>query len=382
MTRLAYGLVAVLALSCSPGGGGGEETPVGGEPGTGGVIDGTGGGGAGGAGGGAGGGVGGAPEGGMVGGGEPPPPPPINNETPIEERCPDAQTGTFLLVLYPDRVDAYRQRDFNVSYFCTFLDLAGNGINDATGMVRTRDGRFLVVQTREGRGEVHAFNSNGEWEARLDSNINLAGVSGIWNTFGDDFVAHSRANQNLYKITAEGTWNGTWSPPVWQGSRLANVTDMVFVDIEEVFMTFSDRPAKLFKHPDAPDFSDEQVGPGNSITAVETDQGIKVLMTAQIGGEGNGYGVLIYKPAGGGRTHSGRSDFPPELESVLVQEADIVDGADLASFDLGFLVLDSAVGGSARISGWNDGGELQSELSLQQPGNPMQMLRALIFPDF
>ena len=38
-----------------------------------------------------------------------------------------------------------------------------------------------------------------------------------------------------------------------------------------------------------------------SVVGVETEEGIKILMTAQIGGEGNAYGVALYKAAESGR---------------------------------------------------------------------------------
>ena len=90
---------------------------------------------------------------------------------------------------FPDRVDAYRQREFGASYFCKFLNLAGNGITNATGMVINRDGDTVyIVQPEEGKGGVYAFNVNGSFENKVTANVNLDGVDGIWNTFGDDYV--------------------------------------------------------------------------------------------------------------------------------------------------------------------------------------------------
>ena len=82
-------------------------------------------------------------EGGMMGG----------MEQPIEERCPDAQAGTYLLVVFLT-VDAYRQREFGASFSVSF-DLAGNGISNATGLAINRDNDTIyVVQPEEGKGGV------------------------------------------------------------------------------------------------------------------------------------------------------------------------------------------------------------------------------------
>ena len=109
------------------------------------------------------GGMGGMGRGGMMG-----------MEQPIEERCPDAQAGTYLLVVFPDRVDAYRQREFGASFFCKFLDLAGNGISNATGLAINRDNDTIyVVQPEEGKGGVYAFNVNGSFERKVTANVNL-----------------------------------------------------------------------------------------------------------------------------------------------------------------------------------------------------------------
>ncbi|MEZ4471821.1 MAG: hypothetical protein R3F60_13725 [bacterium] len=297
-------------------------------------------------------------------------------ETPIDERCPEAQAGTYLLVFYPDRVDAYRQREFGASYFCEFLDLKGNGITTATGVAQRLDGSFLVSVPEEGRGAVYQFTGNGEFDRRVESNVNLAGIAGIWNTFGDDFVVWSAANQNLYKLSEAGQFRGPWEPPQYQGARVPGITDMTFLDTDAVVMTFRDRPAQLFMFPDAPSFPANLVGPGNSTIAVQTDEGPKVLMSAQIGGEGNGFGVVLFKPIRAGRAAA------IEQESVLIPASEIVDGIDLLALGSGFLVLDSALAGSAKISGYDAMGMLREETPIMRPGNPIGFARVAIFPDF
>ena len=121
--------------------------------------------------------AGGAPSGGMAA------MMPMPMETPIDERCPDAQAGEHLLVLFKDRVDAYRIRDFSVDYLCTFLDLAGNGITQATGMAISRDEprKILIVQPEDMNGSVYEFDLSGAFVKKTDTNINLGAprVSGI-----------------------------------------------------------------------------------------------------------------------------------------------------------------------------------------------------------
>ena len=167
--------------------------------------------------------------------------------------------------VFPDRVDAYRQREFGASFFCKFLDLAGNGISNATGLAINRDNDTIyVVQPEEGKGGVYAFNVNGSFERKVTANVNLDGVDGIWNSFGNDYVVWSRANQNLYRLNEEGRFAGIYSPPVERGSLFPNVTDMVFLDQDSLLMTYGDRSPN-YSGAFAPDFPDDEIGPANAV---------------------------------------------------------------------------------------------------------------------
>ena len=319
--------------------------------------------------------MGGATGGGGMGMGGMQPP---RMERPIDERCPDGQAGTYVLVVYPDRVDAYRRFDFRLDYFCEFLALSDNGITNATGLVLNRDGdEFFVVQPEDTKGAVYAFNANGEFERRAASNVNLAGVAGIWNTFGERFVVWSRSSQNMYELEDDGTFRTRFQPPVIAGSRVESVTDIAFVDQDSFVATFTDRPPQLFKEPFAPTFPAEQIGPANAVVPIETPDGVKVLMTAQVGGEGNAYGIMLYEPIIAGRR-------PPELEAIMVSadSGEIVDGIDLMLLETGFMVLDSDLAGTARITSFNHEGEVQTLLSLERGESPIMILQARIFPDF
>ena len=297
-------------------------------------------------------------------------------EEPIDDRCPDAQAGTYLLVVYPDRVDAYRQNEFNAAFFCEFLDLDGNGITRGTGVVQASDGTFLAVNPEDDRGTIYRFSQNGEFDERVDVNVNLAGIKGIWNTFGDDFIVWSAANQNFYRLNQDARFTGPWTPPQWQGSRIEGVTDVTFLDTDAVVMTFNDRPARLFMFPDSPQFPERTgAGPGNAVQAVETEEGVKLLMSAQLG-MGGGYGVILFEAIGVGREPA------IVVERTVVQASDIVDGIDILVIDQGFMVLDSALGGSPKITTYDADGMLRGEVLIQRPGNPIGLIRSRIFPDF
>ena len=303
-------------------------------------------------------------------------PPPM--ERPIDDRCPDGQAGNYVLVMYPDRVDAYRRFDFRLEYFCEFLALSDNGITNATGMVLNRDGdQFLVTQPEDDRGAVYSFSANGEFERRVARNVNLAGVDGIWNTFGERFVIWSRTSQNMYELDEDGSFRTRFQPPTIAGSRVENVTDIAFVDQDSFVATFSDRPPQLFKDPFGPEFPAGEIGPANAVVPIQTPEGVKVLMTAQVGGIGNAYGVMLYDPIITGRR-------PPDLDTIMVSadSGDIVDGIDVLLLETGFMVLDSNLAGTPRITAFNHEGEPQTSSDLDRADNPIMIIEARIFPDF
>ena len=376
---LGLGLLglALTAFGCDDGD---DPSGAGGEGGAGGMVEtdrGVAMGGAGGGEGGMGGGEGGVGGGaGGMGGGEGGAGGMVFVEEPIDDRCPDAQAGTYLLVVYPDRVDAYRQNQFDAAFFCEFLDLDGNGITRGTGVVQASDGSFLAVSPEDDRGTIYRFTHNGEFDERVDVNVNLAGIKGIWNTFGDDFIVWSAANQNFYRLNQDARFTGPWTPPQWQGSRIEGVTDVTFLDTDAVVMTFNDRPARLFMFPDSPQFPERTgVGAGNAVQAVDTADGVKLLMSAQIG-MGGGYGVILFDSIGVGREPA------IVVERNLIPASEIVDGIDILVLDEGFMILDSALGGSPKITTYDADGMLRGEVLIQRPGNPIGLIRSRIFPDF
>ncbi len=374
MKKLVFALASLVALFGCSGDSGSAADGAGGSGGVGGgcitCVDA----GAGGEGGGAGGmgGAGGEAGAGGAGGSL------LGMESSVDERCPDAQTGDFLLVVYPDRVDAYRQFEFSATYFCKFLALDENGLTNVTGMARSRDNStFYVVQPEEGKGSVYAFDANGSFSRLATTNVNLDGVAGIWNDFGDKFIVWSATSQNLYELGDDASYRLPFSPEIWSGSRVPGITDILFLDDEAMLATFSDRSPKLFKRPFAPDWPADEIGPANAVTGVATEEGTKLLMTAQIGGIGNAYGVVLYDPAISGRV-------PPEQERVMVSagSGEIIDGIDIMVMDSGFMVMDSDLAGTAKLTSFNQEGVMQQVIPLEGGGNPIMMMSTRIFPDF
>jgi len=319
--------------------------------------------------------AGGEAAGGAAAGGEMPPAP---VETPIEARCPDAQLGRYLLVGFPDRVDAYRQREFGASYFCKFLDLGGNGLTEVSDFARGGEpgSPFFAVTTREGRGEVHSFNPDGQYVGRTESNINLAGISRLWpKPGGGGFIAWARANSNLYEISSEGRFVGPWNPPGWQGALVRDLTNMLFIRQDAAIATFTSGPPRVFINPFSIVLPAEQIGAANAIAGVDTPEGKKLLITGEVDGAGNGFGVALYKPVIS-------QQAPPERESVLVAPGEIKDGISILPLSSGFIVLDSAVGGAPSITSFNGEGALQEQIGLDGAGSPNRMVFEQVFPSF
>ena len=78
--------------------------------------------------------------------------------------------------------------------------------------------------------------------------------------------------------------------------------------------------------------------------------------------------------------------MPPAYEGALALEVDdgYGDGADVASFDDGFFVLDSGSDGerAPSLNSFNTFGVPQEQNPLGVDGTPLEMIRTLIFSDF
>ncbi|MEE2786968.1 MAG: hypothetical protein VX589_06480 [Myxococcota bacterium] len=302
-----------------------------------------------------------------------------SSESSIDTRCPAAQAGEYLLVLYRDRVDAYRVRDFSLDDPCTFLDLAGNNITAASGMVVTKDepARIFVAQPEEGCGGIYEFNLNGEFVKKVESNINLRGIAGLWNTFGDDLIAWSGASSNFYNVSSEGKFAGSANLPN-STNRIQGVTDLKYIDPESLVMTFRDRPPQVFKDPFNPPLKKEEIGPANTVETVQTNKGPQVIFSARLGPEGSPMGIVLYDAVVSGRE-------PPERERILVSadDGDIDDGIGvLTRPDGGIWVLDSGLNGPPRLTAFDTTGAVQTVTTGANGETALRLFRARIFPDF
>ena len=179
--------------------------------------------------------------------------------------------------------------------------------------------------------------------------------------------------QNLYEIDDDAKFVSSYEPPGWQGSRVPNLTDLLFVRNDAVVATFSDRPPKVFVEPFAPDFAPEAIGASNAVIGVPTPEGTKLIITGEVGGAGNGYGVVLFKPIISGR-------IAPEQEAVLVAPGEFKDGVSILPLATGFLLLDSSIGGAAQLTSFDGNGDLQVLVTLDGQGNPYRLMRERVFP--
>ena len=104
----------------------------------------------------------------------------------VDDRCPDARAGEHILVLYADRIEAYRRdtRGFKANYICEIVALREQGVEAAVRMVLGSNQDIYVAQEEEGGGAVYRYNRSGEFISKGDVNINLTGIAGIWRGEG------------------------------------------------------------------------------------------------------------------------------------------------------------------------------------------------------
>lgn len=303
-------------------------------------------------------------------------------QSTIDERCPEARAGVQILVLYPDRVEAFSQDEvgFKVSRSCTFIAHAEQGAEGATGMAISPDGRVLIVAPEgEAGGSVYMYSNNGEFERKVGPNINLKDVSRIW-AVEEGFAVWISRNGSLYHLTDEGEFDGSYTPPQQNSSRLMNLTDMEYIGADDegnhrLLALFSDAPPQLFAFPNSPVF--EGISSGFAVSPIETPVGKKLLVSGVVEGSTKGVGQYRY-------VTSGR--MAPNYEGTLVYETDpgYGDGQDIASFEDGFFVLDTG-DNEARapsLNSFNTSGVPQEPNPLNVDGLPIEMVRTLIFGGF
>ncbi len=303
-------------------------------------------------------------------------------QSTIDDRCPDARAGVQLLVLFPDRVEAYQQDEvgFKVSRSCTFIAHAEQGASGATGMAVGPDGKVLIVAPEgEEGGSVYIYTNDGEFERKVGPNINFKDVSRVW-AVEDGYMAWIERNGSMYHLTSEGEFDGPYSPPQATSSRLLNLTDVEYIGEDregnhQLLTLFSDQPPMLHAFPNSPVF--EGVASAIAVATIETAVGKKLLVSGQVQGTTRGIGQYD-------QVTSGR--MPPAYEGALALEVNdgYGDGKDVASFEDGFFVLDSGDGGerSPSLNSFNTFGIPQEPNPLGVEGTPLEMARTLIFSGF
>ena len=301
----------------------------------------------------------------------------------VDDRCPDARAGEHVLVLYPDRVEAYRRdmRGFKVNYVCEILALREQGVTAAVMMAEGANGEIYVAQPEEGGGAVYRYTLSGEFLGKGDVNINLTDLAGLWRGEGDGLIAWSRSNENFYQLDAEGNFQGRWTPPHAADSRVSGVVDLLVLEPDEegrprAMMAFEDRPPQIFAFPNSPSFPEGELATARAFSPVETEIGDKYLISGAV--DGLPHGVAIYQPVISGRT-------PPMRQTVSVISGDpgLGDGADLFPVAQGFFVLNSGSTGDApQLSSFNTMGIPQEQSTLHTADTPINVILTTAFPNF
>ena len=196
----------------------------------------------------------------------------------VDDRCPDARAGEHILVLYADRVEAYRRdtRGFKANYVCEIIALREQGVEAAVRMVLGSNQDIYVAQEEEGGGAVYRYNRSGEFVSKGEVNINLTGIAGIWRGEGSELIAWSAGSENFYRIDEDGGFVGRWTPPNAADSRVSAVIDLQMIDPDmdgnpRALMAFSDRPPQVFAFPNNPSFPEDEIASARAITPVETE---------------------------------------------------------------------------------------------------------------
>ncbi len=290
----------------------------------------------------------------------------VDQGSSIEERCPEAQTGTFLLLAYPDRVDAYRLLEEGARFFCAFLEFKSIGL-EISSFTKLAEGDFIAGEGLEDRGRLHAFSPDGEPQGLLLSNPNLGRLAGLWPGPNGGLLAWSALSMNFYRINAEGEFMGNWEPPAWQqGSRVEDVVDLLYLESDRVVMTFSQHAPRFFGDRRVQEFA--ELGPGGGLMWVETQQGGRLLLAAEKLGQ-EGHGIWQYR--------TGNGDSPPVYERAILSTGEFESIQAMLPTESGLILLDSEGG----LSEFSVQGERRWHLQPEGPGRAFGISLERIFPN-
>lgn len=300
----------------------------------------------------------------------------------IDDRCPSARAGLQIVVLYEDRVELFKQDEvgFKVTHNCTFIAHTEQGAAEVKSMALAPDGHFyLLASEGDEGGSVYIYSNNGEFERKEGPNINLKDATRIW-PLDEGFVVWIERNGSLYKLNADGSFAGTYTPPQAGSTRLTNLTDMEYIGEDRegnpwLLTLYSDRAPKLFAFPDSPEI--DRVSGARAVTTLDTPVGKKLLISGKVQGETAG--VALFTQVNSGRT-------PPTLEEVLVLEVDpgYGDGHDIVSFSDGFYILDRGGDGDRApgLNSFNTFGVPQEQNPIGLEGAPLEIIYTNVFQDF
>lgn len=280
----------------------------------------------------------------------------------LANRCANLTNASHFLVLYADRVEAFKrdERGFKVERVCTFLALYEQGLTAASAFLRLNDGRFLIAEPSEAGGILYLYDQLGNFISKTEPNINLKKVKGLWLKFDGKIVAWNESNENLYQFSDQVEFMGTYQPTKSSSAKLSKVEDLIFLDAdpegEKMIAVYADRPPQMFAFPQPISWDMADIAKGKAITGVPSQIGIKLLISGAM--QGNSGGIALFKPVASGRS------LPAEekLDLVLASDEGLGDGAELVAVEEGiFFVLDQGTkgDGSQSLNSFNSFGILQ-----------------------
>lgn len=280
----------------------------------------------------------------------------------LTKRCSDLTNAPHFLVLYADRVEAFKrdERGFKVKRVCTFLALHEQGLRSASAFLRLNDGRFLIAEPSEMGGVLYLYDQLGNFISKTEPNINLKKVKGLWLKFDGKVVAWNESNENLYQFSDQIEFIGNYQPTKSSSAKLSKVEDLIFLDAdpegEKMIAVYADRPPQLFAFPQPISWDADQIASGKAITGVSSQIGIKLLISGAM--QGNSGGIALFKPVVSGRA----LPMAEQMDLVLSSADGIGDGAELVAVEEGiFFVLDQGTkgDGSQSLNSFNSFGILQ-----------------------
>lgn len=304
------------------------------------------------------------------------------------DRCDNASSKIHVLAFYPDRVEAFTEDEerWELSHYCSFLLFSEDRVSTAVGLAQNSDEGFTVIyDAGERGGGLLMYDNHGVFIRKVEPNINLISPGGIWWIEGG-YVVWSAQTRNLYRLDAEGNFQGSYTPPMQSSARLDDLTEMFDVGSDEngnarVLATFSNRAPQVFAFPDSPSFAEAEIKGVWATTFVNSQVGNTVVFSGEV--DGSEGGLIQYRPIDSGRQVPARIGRTAEISHM---SDGFGNGADLVPIynelgAQGFFILDTSEDSGPQISSFDTLGTLQKKTSLEDYGSPKAILRTTIFKD-